>query len=84
MSDDELAPFMCQELVKRTLHDPDSAEFDPSYDYYREKSKDGVYLVQVTLRAKNGFNALRQMVVNCKLRHTATNGLQLVGLKQIR
>ena len=36
------------------------------------------------LRAKNSFNELRQMVVDCKLRSTAANGLQLVGVKQIR
>ena len=59
------ARIACQMFVKKTLHDPGSAEFDDYRTYYAERLKNNVYHVQVQARAKNGFNALRHITVDC-------------------
>ncbi len=59
---------MCQQFVKESVHDQDSAEFDLWTHYFREEEKNKVFYVQVTLRAKNGFNALRKMAVDCRMK----------------
>jgi hypothetical protein len=64
------AAYACRMFVERSLHDPDSAEFDDESEYVVSKSRGGVYRVVVTLRARNGFNALRHGSVICKTRHS--------------
>lgn len=54
----------CQIFVTRTLHDPDSAQFDGNY--WAKEEKPGIYHVQIHLRAKNAFNALRQDMIDCR------------------
>lgn len=61
------ARFVCQEFVRRSLHDPSSAEFGSRHEY-RTKLQAGVYHVQVEVRAKNAFNATRLAVFDCKTR----------------
>jgi len=74
--------FACEEFVKRTLHDPDSAQFDDYHDYWAKEEKPGLFHVQVGLRARNGFNALRQTTVDCVSRYDGKNWMA-VKLKEI-
>jgi hypothetical protein len=76
------AKFACKMFVKKILHDPDSAEFD-NHKSFPASFSDGLYQVQVNLRAKNGFNALRQMIVNCKAVHKDGNWVA-VSLKELQ
>ena len=64
------ARFACEEFVKRSLHDPDSAQFEDSDTFFAEETKPDSYRVQARLRAKNGFGALRKIVVECRLLST--------------
>jgi len=66
MPEHDYARTACKEFVRETLHDAASASFEPTSGYSWKKSKDGTYLVQVTLRARNGFNAVRHIVVDCR------------------
>jgi len=59
------AQYACKEFVKRTLNDPDAAQFDDASTYFTEKQAADKFRVEVTVRAKNGFNALRHITVNC-------------------
>ncbi len=54
------ARMACREFVKKSLNDPDSAEFDDVDTYPSEDHNDGTFSVQVYLRARNGFNAMRR------------------------
>ena len=76
------AQFACEMFVKKTLHDPDSAEFE-SFHSFPADGSDGLYHVQVHLRAKNGFNALRQTVVDCKVVKKGSDWIA-VHLKEIK
>lgn len=76
------ARYACKELVKRTLNDPDAAQFDDASAYYIERQAGGKILVQVTVRAKNGFNALRHIAVNCVTRQSGGKWFP-VSVKQI-
>lgn len=60
------AKEVCQTFVKQSLHDPASAVFDDAGTYAVTTLSNEMYDVKVTLRAKNGFNAVRKMVVNCR------------------
>ena len=80
----ETASYMCKDFVKQSLHDPDSADFDDWTHYFSEQEKNDIFHVQVTLRAKNGFNALRKMVVDCKVTKTPSNKWVLVKLKELK
>lgn len=61
------ARFVCEEFVRRSLHDPKSAEFGSRHSY-RTQERVGVYHVEVPVRAKNAFNATRATVFDCKTR----------------
>lgn len=58
--------YACVEFVRKSLHDPDSAEFDDTLSNWAEEEIDGVFHVQVNVKAKNGLNAYRKIVVNCR------------------
>lgn len=45
-----------QDAIKSSLHDPDSAEFENLYNWYCEKTPEGI-TVKSWLRAKNAFGA---------------------------
>ncbi|MBY0445589.1 MAG: hypothetical protein K2Q15_10325 [Burkholderiales bacterium] len=76
------AKFICGEFVKKSLHDPDSAQFEDFRHYGIDLQKGGVYLVQVDLRAKNGFGAMRRMMVNCRTKLENGNWVAL-SLKEV-
>lgn len=76
-----IARYTCKEFVKQSLHDPESADFDSTNTFWAEEKK-GVFSVQVHLRAKNGFNALRKDTINCKI--TIRGGdWNLLSLKEV-
>ena len=77
------AQYVCQQFVLRSLHDPKSAEPENSSQYFIEEESNGIYLVQVTGRFKNGFGALRYGVFNCKTKLDKDEWV-LVSLKQIK
>lgn len=76
------ARYACQEFVKRSLNDPDAAQFDPASGYFIQRQAPGKYRVEVTVRAKNGFNALRHIAVNCVTQKSGDNWLP-VFVKEI-
>jgi len=77
------ARFACQQFVEKTLHDPKSAEFE-YFGTYPAEEKNGVYDVQVRLRAKNGFNALRSTAVVCRTRQVVSGDWISVSLQEVR
>lgn len=80
---DAQARFACREYVKLNLHDPDSAEFGLYRSFPITHKKSGAVVVQVSLRARNGFNAMRQAVFNCGLVRMTDYYLP-VSIKQIQ
>jgi hypothetical protein len=76
------ARYACREFVKQSLNDPDAAQFDSTSGYFAEKQASGKYRVEVTVRAKNGFNALRHIAVNCITQKSGESWLP-VFVKQI-
>lgn len=81
-SDLSSARYACRKFVEKTLHDPASAKFDEPSTYWAEKRKKNIYSVQVKLSAKNGFNATRKSVMDCKLKSIGESWA-LVALKEI-
>jgi hypothetical protein len=77
------ARFACGEFVRKSLHDPGSAELEDSDTYYSEEKKGGVYLVQVRLRARNAFNAMRASVVECKTTRDKKGNWYALSLKTL-
>ncbi len=76
------ARFACEEFVKKTLHDPGSAEFDDFREFWAKEERPHLYHVQASLRAKNGFGALRKLTVDCRITETKGNWIAL-ALKEI-
>lgn len=62
------ARYACQEFVRRSLNDPESADFEPHRSFWAEKTKDGAFDVQVHVRAKNAFGAKLKSVFECRAR----------------
>lgn len=62
------ARHACKRFVELTLHDPSSAEWGRVGSYWGERRKDGSYHIQVTVRAKNAFNATRLATYDCIVR----------------
>jgi len=78
------AQLMCQQFVKDKLHDPSAAEFDDYKSFPVEFiKKRGVYKVQVHLRARNAFNALRSGVFECETMQWSSEKWLLMKLRQI-
>lgn len=64
--DGPAARLECRQAVEHQLNDPGSADLD-NYTHYRAtKIGSGHYNVFVTGRAKNGFGAMRRIVVACQ------------------
>jgi hypothetical protein len=76
------ARYECQEFVRRSLHDPDAAQFDSALGYPARKNNDGTYLVEVNVRAKNGFGALRHISVLCNTR-PVDSGWVAVSIREL-
>jgi hypothetical protein len=69
VSDFHSAQIDCENAVKKSLHDPDSAQFDnfEQYALLPGSKLPNRYVILVTLRAKNGFGGLRHIAVTCTL-----------------
>lgn len=75
------AASACKYLTGKRLHDPDSAQFADYHTYPTETLSPTMYRVQVHVRAKNGFGALRNMVMECTV-ISAGGNWQLLDLSQ--
>ncbi len=71
--------YACKDWVKKSLHDPDSANFEDDFAYRHGTSFDRV---QVKVRARNAFNAVRLSTFECRIRSKA-GSLILVGLQEL-
>lgn len=78
------AQSACEDFVLKSLHDPSGADLDRFSQYPAKEIKPSVFLVQVTGKAKNGFNATRQLTANCTVSRGADGGWTLVSLKELR
>lgn len=83
-ADLDFARRACENFVKKTLHDPKSAEFDDPSRFWAEQDKRGIFHVQATLRARNGFNALRQTIIECTIGQDKHGDFYALSLEQIR
>lgn len=72
----------CLVQTKESLHDPYSAEFGKTRDWFVEVNKDGTILVQPKFRAKNAFGAYRQATYNCLVKPVPA-GYLVISLEQI-
>ena len=52
------AKHVCKAGVMQVLNDPDSAKFTPAAEWTAKKTGEATVLVDVNLRAKNGYGAL--------------------------
>jgi ribosomal protein S27AE len=75
------AAYLCSDAVVKALHDPDSAEMDRPESYAVIPMKGHQFDVRVTGRAKNGFNAMRLLNVDCRVSHNGDNWT-LIGLHE--
>jgi hypothetical protein len=57
--------YACKQLVKKSLHDPDSAKFEDGFFYWPDKGFDRL---EVQVRARNAFNAMRLSTFECRVR----------------
>lgn len=70
--------YACTEILKKSAHDPSSVEIEGAVTY----PVDGLYVVSITGRARNGFGALRLGQWECKI---AVNGdkISLVSFSEL-
>ncbi len=73
---------MCKEFVKRSLHDPESADFESSKTYPVTEEAGGIFTVEVSVRARNAFNAMRNTIVSCKAKREES-GWTLLNLENL-
>lgn len=73
----------CLITLKEQLHDPDSAQFGLTSNWYTSERKDGTILVQPVGRAKNAFGAYINSTWECVVRPEGTN-IRVLALKQIQ
>lgn len=64
----ESAGGACLELIKLSLHDPDSAIFEHSSKNIITEESGNIYIVKRNVTAKNAFNAMRKSTFECKMR----------------
>ena len=70
-------------VLKRSLHDPDSAKLEATSRWLVEDRADGSVLVQPAARAKNAFGAYVNGVRNCVAKAEGGH-VRIVSLDQIR
>ncbi len=63
----ENAKIACKDAVKQTLNDPDSAQFGNTSAAQATDMGLNAWQIKMTLRAKNGFNALTLIEVECQV-----------------
>jgi hypothetical protein len=81
VDEEQSARGACMLFTKQMLHDPGSATFEPAS--YASKDKNGVWTVQRHLRARNGYNAIRKMVVECNMK-LVDSQWKLLKIQQIQ
>lgn len=69
----------CQGWVSKSLHDPGSASFESGFAVAHEA---GLDRVQVRVRAKNAFNAIRLSTFECRIGRKG-GALMLVGMREL-
>jgi hypothetical protein len=72
--------YACKEWVRKSLHDPGSAEFEQPFAFERAAKFNRV---QVKVRARNAFNAMRLSTFECRIRRSGGE-LVLLSLQEIR
>lgn len=77
------AKHMCRTMLKKSLNDPDSVQWDESPGWYYTKRDDGTILFQPRARAKNAFGAYMAGVWDCVVLPDGKD-VRFVSLKQIR
>jgi hypothetical protein len=77
-----VAQVMCKQFVKEHLNDPDSAEFDDAASFPAKFSNE-IYIVDVHVRARNGFNALRAVIFECDTMPWSADKWTLLKIKQL-
>ncbi len=77
------AQSVCQEFVVKTLDDPRSAEFEDFRTFPAAEEKGDTFHVQVKLRARNGFNALRRVVIDCRTKRDMQGNWIALRLKEL-
>lgn len=73
----------CAEFVKKSLHDPGSAEFESLLTDWAKEVTPSVFNVQTHVKAKNAFNATRKSVMDCRVQLSERNW-KLLSLKEIK
>ena len=72
---------VCKLAVKNTLNDPNSADFEEMTSPITDM-QNGHYKMLLKFRARNGFNALRSAVADCRVDHRG-DSWTVVSVKQI-
>lgn len=78
--DEGAVAYACKDWVRKSLHDPDSAKFEDPFSFMRTPGYDRV---QVQVRARNAFNAVRLSTFECRIR-TKNGTLTLLGMQELR
>lgn len=72
--------YICREVISEQLHDPDSADWVPSYEW-PSRVDGAVVTVQPELRANNAYGGKVKASYNCVI-DTRKENYQLVSLEQ--
>lgn len=75
------AAYACRDLIKKTLHDPESAQWDRPW-FTEATIAANVWQVQVTGRAKNRLGAYALATYECKMRRDGDDW-RLIGIKTL-
>jgi len=68
------ANSVCREFIKKSLHDPSSAEFGDDRDAHVEQRNPHQYYMRMDVRAKSGLNATRVATFECLLTVVSVEG----------
>lgn len=76
--------YACRDFVKRSLRDPESAQFDGrNADVPVTTQADGTFVALIKVRANNGFGGKNAAIFSCTLQLDAGT-YRLAALKEIR
>jgi len=78
-NDEGTMAYQCKEWVRKSLHDPDSAKFEDNFAISHTQAYDRV---QVKVRARNAFNAIRMSTFECRIARK-DGYLNLLGMNEI-
>lgn len=73
----------CLIALKRSLHDPGSAEFGLTSEWPSRIGPDGRATVVPRVRAKNAFGALRLTEFHCVVERSGSDAVRVVSLRQL-